>query len=117
MGCSRCSAFSLSSGGSFTKEDDVPGAPDRVILTHGYWQRAFGGAQEVVGQSLSIDARSYEIIGVLPASFKLLETDPRRCPATPTQSGRRARRGFRSRGVARLKAGVTLSQASDASPE
>ena len=54
------------------KEDDVPGAPDRVILTHGYWQRAFGAAKDVVGQSLVIDARPYEIIGVLPASFKLL---------------------------------------------
>ena len=57
-------------------EDDVPRAPDRVILTHGYWQGAFGAAQDVVGQSLVIEARPYEIIGVLPASFELLDTDP-----------------------------------------
>ena len=56
------------------KEDDVPGAPTRVVLTHGYWQRTFGGAAEVVGQSLAIDGTPYEIAGVLPASFKFLET-------------------------------------------
>ncbi|MGH9144623.1 MAG: ABC transporter permease [Vicinamibacterales bacterium] len=57
-------------------EDDVPAAPRRVILTHGYWQRAFGAARDVVGQSLTIDAAPYEIVGVPPASFKLLENNP-----------------------------------------
>ena len=47
--CSRCSA------GCFNAEDDVPGSPLRVVLTHGYWQRRFGGADDVIGQSLEID--------------------------------------------------------------
>jgi putative ABC transport system permease protein len=96
------------------KEDDVPGAPDRVILTHGYWQRAFGAAKNVVGQSLVIDARPHEIIGILPASFKLLETDPQVIlPLRLNRANAEAGGGFGPRGVARLKAGVTLSQASD----
>ena len=96
------------------REDDVPGAPRCVVLTHGYWQRAFGAARDVIGQSLSIDAASYEIVGVLPASFKLLETDPQVVlPLRLDRATTFADPGFGPRGVARLKRGVTLSQAND----
>ena len=96
------------------KEDDVPGAPDRVILSHGYWQRAFGAARDVVGQSLVINARPYEIIGVLPASFKLLDTDPQVVlPLRLNRATALTGPGFGPHGVARLKPGVTLSQAND----
>jgi predicted permease len=96
------------------KEDDVPGAPDRVILTHGYWQRAFGAAKDVVGQPLVIDARPYEIIGILPASFKLLETDPQVVlPLRLNRATAEAGGGIGPRGVGRLKTGMSLSQASD----
>jgi putative ABC transport system permease protein len=95
------------------REDDVPGAPLRVVLTHAYWQRAFGAARDVVGQSLPINARPHEIIGVLPASFKLLNTVaqvilPLRLNPANTFTG-----AFNYNGVGRLKPGVTLSQAND----
>jgi predicted permease len=96
------------------KEDDVPGAPDRVVLSQGYWQRAFGAARNVVGQSLVINARPYEIIGVLPASFKLLDTDPHVIlPLRLNRANVVTGPGFGPHGVARLKPGVTLSQAND----
>src|SRR5262245_18860522 len=57
-------------GRAFGTEDDTPGAPPRVMLTHGYWQRRFGGADSVIGQQLIVDGRPVEVIGVLPASFK-----------------------------------------------
>jgi predicted permease len=101
-------------GHVFRKEDDVPGAPDRVILSEGYWQRAFGAAQDVVGQSLVIDARPYEIIGVLPASFKLLDTDPQVIlPWRLNRANAFVGANFGRSGIARLKPGVTLSQAND----
>ena len=40
-------------GRVFSAEDDTPGNPLRVVLTYGYWQRRFGGAENVVGQSLA----------------------------------------------------------------
>ncbi len=96
------------------QEDDVPGAPNRVVLTYGYWQRAFGAARDVIGQSLVINGTPYEILGVLPASFKFLDTDaqvflPLRLDRAQTVTGP----GFGFRGVARLEPGVTLSQAND----
>ena len=96
------------------KEDDTPGAPNRVVLTYRYWESAFGGARDVVGQSLTIDAAPYEIIGVLPEAFTFLTTDaqvvlPLRLNRAQAFPGA----GFGPHGVARLKAGVTLIQASD----
>jgi len=95
-------------------EDDVPGAPNRVVLTYGYWQRAFGSARDVIGQPLAINATPYQVIGVLPASFKFLDTDaevllPLRLDRAQALTGP----GFMFSGVARLKPGVTLSQAND----
>ena len=86
-------------------------APLRVVLTYGYWQRRFGGAENVVGQPLAIDGRPAEVIGVLPASFTFLRADPASC--CRCRSTRNAPRGisFGFQALARLKPGVTLAQA------
>lgn len=101
-------------GDLLRKEDDVPGAPNRVLLTYGYWQRALGASRDVVGQSLVIDGSSYEVAGVLPASFTFLDTRaavllPLKLNRTQALTGP----GFGPRGVARLKPGVTLAEAND----
>jgi predicted permease len=50
--------------------DDVArGAHPVVLLSHGYWQRAFGGDPQVVGRSLRMGGRGYTIIGVAPANY------------------------------------------------
>jgi predicted permease len=93
------------------KEDDVPDAPLRVLLTYGGWQRTFGGDRNVVSRSLVIDTRPHEIIGVLPASFKFLNTDPE--VILPLRLNRAFPGSFGYRGVARLKPNATLAQAND----
>jgi predicted permease len=100
-------------GRLFLAEDGNPGAPLRVILTHGYWQDAFGGSPDAVGQSLVIDSRPYEIIGVLPASFRWLGANPR--ILLPIQLDRANTRigVFAFNGLARLKSDVTITQAND----
>src|SRR6266542_5039054 len=98
-------------GGFFTKEDDAPGSPRRAILTHGYWERRFGGAPDVIGRTLNVEGTPCEVIGILPPSFKFLRTDP--AVLLPFQFKRAEVRvgDFSYRGVARLKPGVTLEQA------
>jgi len=48
---------------------DFDGAPSRVVLGHGAWQRLFGGDAGVVGTTMAVQGRSAEIVGVLDASF------------------------------------------------
>jgi putative ABC transport system permease protein len=96
-------------GRFFREEDEVPGAPVRVVLTHGYWQRRFGGAENVIGQSLQINGAPAEVIGVLPPSFKFLRQRPAvLVPLQPDRAARAIQFGFQA--LARLKPSVTLEQ-------
>jgi len=55
-------------GRDFTPEDDQAGARPVVILSHGLW-RDLGGDPSLIGQTLRIEGRAVEVIGVLPADF------------------------------------------------
>jgi putative ABC transport system permease protein len=56
-------------GRIFLPEEDRPGAPPVAIISHALWKRRFGGDPSVIGRALTLDAKSYTVIGVLPASF------------------------------------------------
>jgi putative ABC transport system permease protein len=56
-------------GRDFEPRDDHPGAERALILSHGLWQRAFGGDPTVIGRTLQISGESWEVIGVMPSSF------------------------------------------------
>jgi predicted permease len=49
--------------------EDRPGGPAVALLSHGFWQRRFGGDRRVLGRSLNLDGRITTIIGVLPPGF------------------------------------------------
>ena len=95
----------------FSGRDDSPGTPETVMLSHGYWQRKFGGDPSAIGRGLQIDGRTYEIIGVMPAGFRVLDKKadlirPFRFDRAKTQLG-----NYSYSGIARLRPGVTLPQA------
>ena len=96
-------------GRLFDGRDDVPGSPLRVVLTWGYWHRRFGGAPDVLGRPLRIDGETGEIVGVLPSSFRFLDTSPQL--VIPMRLQRAEFVMFDFQAVARLKPGVTLPQA------
>ena len=50
-------------------QDARPGAPAVAILSHGLWQRRFGGDPEIVGRTLPVAGRTTEVVGVMPAGF------------------------------------------------
>jgi putative ABC transport system permease protein len=54
-----------------TPEDDRPGAPPRVILSFGFWQRRFGGDPRIIGSRLTVFGSPGEVIGVMPSEFVL----------------------------------------------
>jgi predicted permease len=100
-------------GRLFTAADDTPGSPDRTVLTYGYWQRRFGGVRDIVGRAVTIDGKPYEVIGVLPATFRFLDKNP--AVVLPLRLGRAdsSLGNFSYFGIARLRAGVTIAQAND----
>src|SRR6185436_1395825 len=60
----------LALGRTFKLEEEPRGQDNVVILSHGFWQRKFASDPGVLGQSLTLDGRSYTIIGVLPSGFR-----------------------------------------------
>ncbi|HEX9564337.1 MAG TPA: ABC transporter permease [Gemmatimonadaceae bacterium] len=61
---------SMASGRSFTPEEDVPNGPEVTIIGHDLWRRRYGG-EPLVGRTIEVDGRSREVVGILPASFRL----------------------------------------------
>src|SRR5262249_10547997 len=99
-------------GRVFNEDEDTRGVRVAVI-SHGLWQRRFGGSLEVVGRAITLNDSSYEVIGVMPREFYFM-------PARdidiwmPTSFSAQMLTRFSwhvVQCVARLKPGVTLRQA------
>jgi len=56
-------------GRDFSIEDDRPGAPLVVLLSHDLWQQRFAGSREALGQSITLNGEPHTIIGVMPRGF------------------------------------------------
>jgi predicted permease len=92
----------------FSIEDDSPGSPETVILSYGYWQRRFGGDQNVLGRTILMDFVPHQVIGVMPRDFRFVNLSPDiLLPQRFPKSGLRPDE-FSYAGIARLKPGVTI---------
>lgn len=98
-------------GRLFTKEDDTPSGPSVAMISHRYWQRVFNGDPSAVGQSLMVNGRAREIVGVLPENFRLLRANPAVVLPFKLDRAQTQALGFNYQGLARLKPGVTVAQA------
>jgi predicted permease len=100
-------------GRTLAPGEDEPGAGPVVIISADLWQRKFGAAQDVVGKGLTLDDKSYAIVGVLPADFSLFRTTDVFVPIgqwnSPALKSRGA--GLGLHGFGRMKPGVTIAQA------
>lgn len=57
----------LTRGRTFTAEEHVVGSGAVAILSHGFWQREFGGADDAVGRSVGVSGRQFTVVGILAA--------------------------------------------------
>jgi putative ABC transport system permease protein len=62
-------------GRTFAESDDRPGQ-DVAVLSHGLWQRRFGGDPSALGRTISLDRRPYTIVGVMPSAFQFPKRGP-----------------------------------------
>jgi predicted permease len=59
-------------GRYFTAAETRANGPDVAMLSHEIWQSAFGG-REMVGQTVSLDARSWQVVGIMPPGFDVMD--------------------------------------------
>jgi putative ABC transport system permease protein len=97
-------------GRTFTAEEDRPKHDTVVILSHGLWQRRFGGDSAIIGQSIMLNMRPFTVIAVMPPDFRFPEVAEYWVPlALDTQMYTRNDHGLEA--VARLKDGVSIERA------
>jgi putative ABC transport system permease protein len=98
-------------GRNFTRDDTDPGSPLVALLGYRFWQTAYDGRQDVVGQTVRFDTEVATIVGVLPSWFNAGTpvATPLRIPLAEF-----SRRGTGRVSVyARLRPDVTIEQARD----
>ena len=98
-------------GRTFTEAEDLPNAPDVVLISEGLWRTRFAADRGILGRMLDVNGRRRTIIGVMPQRFRFptaatqlwlpLQLDPN----DPYGSG------FNYDAVARLKPGITRDAA------
>src|SRR5262252_4884228 len=102
-------------------EEDSPGKPATVILSHGFWRRRFGGDPQVIGKTLVLSGSSFEIIGVMQPGFSLtkevmltvnaIEMADVLLPLAMSEGARTDRGNEDFNIFAKLKPGISLAQA------
>jgi len=113
-------------GRALNDEDDKPGAPPVVVLSHQFWQERFAANPAVIGQPLKLNHQSFTIIGVMPPKFTDISQVDYHPVVTVPLSSEPLLRGERSRLapakypgawwlnlMGRLKPGATYEQARD----
>jgi putative ABC transport system permease protein len=102
-------------GRTFAPGEDHAGRDKVVVLSHGFWQRRFGGDASVIGRKILLDGEPYDVIGVMPVSFYSFfsRTTDLWAPAvfTPEQFGDDRRTNEFLVAAGRLKPGIGIVQA------
>jgi putative ABC transport system permease protein len=99
-------------GRAITHEDDVDGAEDVLVISHGLWQRRYGGSREVVGRRVTLRGQRFTIVGVMPPDLvypdRVEVWRTTRSVPTTVPFGEAARQEIDL--VARVRPGVTTEQ-------
>ena len=56
-------------GRTFSREEDLAGATDVVVISHRFWRQRFGGSEDAVGRSIMLNRNARRIIGIMPEGF------------------------------------------------
>src|SRR5215475_8952120 len=98
-------------GRNFLPDEDQPGKDNVVILTHGLWQRSFGGDPNVVGRKANVNGVARTIIGVMPPEVNFPVGVELLAPMAMTPETMGNRSYHTNLVIGRLKEGVSVGQA------
>lgn len=98
-------------GRTFAVSENEAGNDLEVVLSNRTWQSRFGGDRNVIGRKITLDAKSYTIIGVLPADTTFDRTWAEMWLPLAFTSANMTRNYHWLYAIARLEPGVTLEQA------
>jgi macrolide transport system ATP-binding/permease protein len=100
-------------GRDFRPGEDEAGAAPLVLLSHGTWQRRYGGRPDVVGQTVNLSGLAHIIVGVLPTDFQFALGNSAEFWETlqPNRDCEKRRGCHNLHGVGRLIDGVTMPMA------
>ncbi|PWT80043.1 MAG: ABC transporter permease [Acidobacteria bacterium] len=100
-------------GRTFVAADDRDNAEPVVLIGARLWARKFGSASDVLGKAITLDDKTYSIVGVIPTSFNVFTDTDVYVPIAlwngPALKNRGVALGLH--GIGRLKPGVTIEQA------
>ncbi|HKQ92034.1 MAG TPA: ABC transporter permease [Blastocatellia bacterium] len=96
-------------GRAFLPEENQPARHRVVILSHGLWQRRFGGDQKILGKTITLVNRAWMVVGVMPPGFKFPGAVDFWAPLAHAARWSRSMHGLGA--IARLKPGATIEQA------
>lgn len=97
-------------GRQLRPEEDRPGAPPVVLLSHGLWQRRYAADPAVIGRSITVNGKVHTVVGVMPPRFQFPDLAQLWLPLVPTEQTS-ARADRRLQVIARLKPGLGLAAA------
>ena len=101
-------------GRTFVSGEDQPGRDNVVVLSHSLWTRRFSASRAVIGQTVPVDGRPAQIVGVMPPGFQFPDRTieiwkPFLLDAEALSDNNRGSHGYTA--LARLKAGISRAQA------
>ena len=101
-------------GRTFSDGEDQPGRDHVAILSHELWERKFGSDASVIGRAIRVNRENYTVLGVMPASFRLLGFPAKLWTPLVLTAADQTAPARKDRSLyffARLKPGVTVEQA------
>ena len=101
-------------GRTLVADEDQPGRDDVVVLSHSLWTRRFSANPTIVGQTIPVDGRPAQVVGVMPAAFQFPDRSieiwkPFLLDAEALSDNNRGSHGYTA--LARMKAGISRQQA------
>ncbi|MFY9609331.1 MAG: ABC transporter permease [Blastocatellia bacterium] len=111
-------------GRVFTQDDDqVPGAGQVIVLSHGYWERHFGADPAILNKTLIVNGQVMTVVGVARAGFDGVQVGQKpdifipitmKAQMTPNWDGLNDQKDFWLAIIGRLKPGLSPAQAEEA---